>query len=87
MAVVAGLLAGTLNKSASGRITCGVVAESTMILGYWLYDGFLLGSLLGATPSILANLMQGSFGLVASTALVSALGAVPMVRRAFPHLV
>ena len=55
-----------------------------MVVGYWLYDGLLLGSLAGAAVGLPSNLMQAAFGLAASTALALSLKKSTYVRDLFP---
>ena len=84
---LADLLAGALLYRALGRrglLACGLLAESIMVLGYWCYDGLLMGSLAGAAVGIPSNLMQAAFGLAASTALTLALKKSAYVRELFP---
>ena len=69
-----------------GLAACGVVGELPMVLGYWLYDGMLMGSLTGAAAGIPSNLVQAAFGIAASTLLAAALGRSAYVRREFPRL-
>ena len=69
-----------------GLAACGTVGELPMVLGYWLYDGALMGSLTGAAAGIPSNLVQAAFGIAASTLLAAALGRSAYVRRAFPRL-
>ena len=61
-----------------GLAACGVVGELPMVLGYWLYDGLLMG--------IPANLVQAVFGIAASALLAAALGRSAYIRREFPRL-
>ena len=72
---------------------CGAAAEAVMILGYWLFDGLLafLGGglsfglcLAGSAAGIPGNLVQGAFGVAASTLLAAAMARSGYVRRAFP---
>ena len=69
-----------------GLAACGVAGELPMVLGYWLYDGMLMGSLTGAAAGIPSNLVQAAFGIAASTLLAAALGRSAYVRREFPRL-
>ena len=55
-----------------GLAACGVAGELPMVLGYWLYDGMLMGSLTGAAAGIPSNLVQAAFGIAASTLLPTA---------------
>ena len=77
---------GVVGAGALGLAACGIVGELPMVLGYWLYDGVLLGSLTGAAAGIPSNLVQAAFGIAASTLLAAALGRSAYVRREFPRL-
>ena len=78
-------LAGTLYRRSRKLLPVGaVLAELVMIVGYWLYDGFLMGSLAGSAAGIPSNIIQGVFGGVCGVALVAALSRVPQVRKWFP---
>ena len=61
-----------------------MAAEAVMVLGYWLYDGLLSGSLGGALAGIPSNLVQAALGIAASTALALALRRPAQVRAMFP---
>ena len=87
MGVAAGLLyrsAGRRWKTA-GLAVCGVAAEAIMVVGYWLYDSFLLGSLAGGAAGIPGNLVQALFGIVAATLLATALRKTAGLRQFFPE--
>ena len=86
MALLAALLYRTLDRKSRAILLCGFLAEAMMVLGYWGYDGLLMGSLAGAAVGIPSNLMQALFGLAASSALALALKANPYIRREFPDL-
>ena len=73
-------------RGAPGLAVCGAVGELPMVLGYWLYDGMLMGSLTGAAAGIPSNLVQAAFGIAASALLAAALGRSAYVRREFPRL-
>ena len=78
-------LAGTLYRRSRKLLPVGaVLAELVMIVGYWLYDGFLMGSLAGSAAGIPSNIIQGVFGGVCGVALVAALSRVPQIRKWFP---
>ena len=87
--ILMGLAAGILYRCTGDRwktvglVVCGVVAESIMVIGYWLYDGFLLGSLAGSAAGIPANLVQAAFGIAAATLLTLALRKTPGFRKFF----
>ena len=69
-----------------GLAACGAVGELPMVLGYWLYDGLLMGSLVGAAAGIPSNLVQAAFGIAASALLAAALGRSAYIRREFSWL-
>ena len=80
-------LAGVLYRRSRKLLPVGaVLAELVMIVGYWLYDGFLMGSLAGSAAGIPSNIIQGLFGGVCGVALVAALRRVPQIRKWFPGL-
>lgn len=88
-AVMALIAAGIYH--ACGRRTWSLVlaslcAELWMVIGYWLYDGILMGSLAGSLAGVPSNLVQSALGIVASTALALALRTVRPVRDWFPKL-
>ena len=86
MALLAAVLYKALGKKNWAFLVCAVAAEAVMVVGYWLYDGFLMGSVMGAAVGIPSNLVQAAFGLIASTALALALKASKYVRDLFPAL-
>lgn len=57
-----------------------------MVAGYWLYDGILMNSMLGAAAGIPSNVVQSLLGIAASTVLALALKGVKPVREWFPKL-
>lgn len=59
----------------------GLAAECVMILGYFAYEGLLLGYGWGAAGSIPTNIVQGIFGAAASSAIFAALIKTPYARR------
>ena len=78
-------LAGTRCRRSRKLLPVGaVLAELVMIVGYWLYDGVLMGSLAGSAAGIPSNIIQGVFGGVCGVALVAALSRVPQVKKWFP---
>lgn len=86
MGLAAGLLYRRLRAKKGGFLVCGLAGESLMVAGYWLYDALLMGSLTGAAVGIPSNLVQGAFGIAASTLLALALRRSACVRRQFPTL-
>lgn len=54
------------------RIISGVLAEGVMVLGYWIFEGFLYG-FAPALINVPANGMQGIAGLIIGTLLIKIL--------------
>ena len=86
MGVVAAVLYRALGKKGWGVPVCAVAAEIPMVVGYWLFDGFLAGSLAGSAAGIPSNLVQAAFGIAASTLLALARRKSSYVRKEFPAL-
>lgn len=86
MALLAALLYRRLKKNTGGILVCGIVGEIPMVVGYWLYDAFLLRSFAGSVAGIPSNLVQAAFGVAASTLLLLALRRSGYVRQEFPNL-
>lgn len=86
VAALAGALYRTLGEKRGGALLCAVAGEVPMVVGYWLYDGFLMRSLAGAAVGIPSNLVQAAFGVAVSTLLLAALKKSGAVRREFPTL-
>ena len=86
MGLAAGALYRRLHRHGWGVLVCGVAGEIPMVVGYWLYDALLVGSLAGGAAGVPANLVQAAFGAAVSTLLVSALRRSSYVRREFPRL-
>lgn len=58
-----------LRNQTAGRIISGALAEVLMIVGYYVFEGFLYGWLPSAV-NILPNAVQGAVGLVLGVVLV-----------------
>lgn len=86
MGVLAAVLYRAIGRNWWGVIACGIVAEIPMVVGYWLFDGLLAGSLAGSAAGIPSNLVQAAFGIVVSTLLTLALRKSGYVRKEFPNL-
>ena len=86
MGLAAALLYRALGKKSWAPVVCGVAAEAIMVVGYWLFDGILMGSLAGSAAGLPSNFVQAAFGLVVSTLLALALRKSGYVRREFPSL-
>lgn len=70
MAVIASLFAK--KKKRGMMVIGGALAEIFMVIGYFIYAGFILGEGMAAAASIPGNIMQGIFGLVMAILLNSA---------------
>jgi len=87
MGLTAALLYRALGRKPWALAVSGLAAEAVMVAGYWLYDGTVItGSLAGGAAGIPSNLVQGAFGLAASTLLALALRKSAFVRWEFPEL-
>jgi len=86
MALLAGLLYRRLKERRGGIMIAGILGEIPMVLGYWLYDTWLLHSFVGSAAGIPSNLAQAVLGAAASTLLTLALRKCAYVRRQFPNL-
>lgn len=69
-AFIAGSVYFKLKKSTLSAIIGGVLAEAVMVFGYFTFDGLFLGSGLAAATGIPANMLQGSFGILAGVMLL-----------------
>ena len=86
MALLAAWIYRAAGKRTWSLVLASVAAELWMVIGYWLYDGILMGSLAGSLAGVPSNLVQSALGIVASTALALALRTVRPVRDWFPKL-
>ena len=77
---------GLLLRRGKGRLLPTLPAEALMIVGYWVFDGILTGSLLGAAVGIPSNLMQAAFGIAAFWLLSAALGRSSAMQKEFPAI-
>ena len=63
-----------LMKNKTGRLTakiiCGIVSEIIMVVGYYVFEGFMYGFIPSAV-NLPANIIQGVFGLVLGMVLVN----------------
>ena len=80
------VLEGLLLRRGKGRLLPTLPAEALMIVGYWVFDGILTGSLLGAAVGIPSNLMQAAFGIAAFWLLSAALGRSSAMQKEFPAI-
>ncbi|MDY3079036.1 MAG: ECF transporter S component [Oscillospiraceae bacterium] len=75
VALVAGLLLGGrfIKNQFAKSLVAGIVGEVVMVLGYLVYEAFVLGYGAAALGGVPMNLIQGAFGVVAGSALYIAL--------------
>lgn len=85
MAIIAGLLLNSLGlkRPNPSAVIAGAIAEFVMVVGYFLYECFILGFGFPAIANVPMNLLQGVFGTVAGAALFGALVKTPYIRRMF----
>lgn len=78
--------AGFLRRYTVARaLLSGIVAEIVMVIGYFFYKWVILGSGLAAgLDTIVGNLGQGTFGVVAGTILFLAFWKSPQLRKLVP---
>ena len=69
MALIACYTFKLIRKSA--RIVSGILAEIIMVLGYYVFEGFMYGFIASAV-NIPANAIQGIVGLILGTILIKA---------------
>lgn len=86
MALMAAAIYHACGKKPWSLVLASLCAEVWMVAGYWLYDGFLMRSLVGSLAGVPSNLVQGALGIAASTVLAVALRGVKSVRGWFPSL-
>ena len=86
MGLVAGLLYRKLAHNKVGIILAAIPAECIMVLGYFVFEIMLLGSVGGAAAGIIPNVFQAVAGIVAGTLLTMALQRNSYVRKHFPSL-
>lgn len=86
MGLTAALLYRALKKKGWAVIVCGAAAETIMVAGYCLYDGFLAGDPAVGLMGVPGNLVQAVFGLAASAVLAAALRKSGYARKEFPAL-
>ena len=67
------------------RVISAVAAETVMVFGYFVFECALY-SFAGGAAALLGNAMQGALCTVCAVLLISALCAVPSVKKLFPPL-
>ncbi|MBE6038113.1 MAG: ECF transporter S component [Anaerofustis stercorihominis] len=73
MAAVAHKVFGSMSKKYSrlgSRIISGIFAEIIMVLGYYVFEGFLYGFIASAV-NIPVNMVQGGAGLIIGTLIIN----------------
>ena len=86
MAMIAAGIYQSTGKRPWSLVLASLAAEILMVAGYWLYDGILMNSMLGALAGVPSNVVQSLLGIVASTVLALALKGIKPVREWFPKL-
>ncbi len=80
-ALAAGLIMKALrHRTKAASLPAGLVGEAVMILGYFAYEGVVLGFGFAAAASIPANAAQGAAGLILSVALYRLLSSIPQLK-------
>ena len=65
------LILKSLGHNLPARIVSGILAEIIMVLGYYVFEGFMYGFIASAV-NIPANAIQGIVGLILGTILIKA---------------
>lgn len=86
MGLTAAVLYRVLGKRSWSLVVCGIAAETIMVVGYCLYDGFLAGTMAAGLAGVPGNMVQAVFGITVSTMLTLALRRGNRIRQAFPCL-
>ena len=63
------LIRKSLGHNLPARIVSGILAEIIMVLGYYVFEGFMYGFIASAV-NIPANAIQGIVGLILGTILI-----------------
>ena len=67
------LFSGRMEKKPIPVLLSAIIAESTMIAGYFFFDAVVLGYGMGALASVPGNALQGVASIIGSSALFLAL--------------
>lgn len=78
--VIYKLMYKAVKKDLPSRIVSGVSAEILMVLGYYVFEGFLYGFVPSAV-NIIANGIQGAAGLILGVALIKLLHAGRLISK------
>lgn len=78
--VIYKLMYKAVKKDLPSRIVSGVSAEVLMVLGYYVFEGFLYGFVSSAV-NIIANGIQGVAGLILGVALIKLLHAGKLISK------
>ena len=68
------------------RAVSALVGEALMVLGYFFFEGVLLGMGMGAAPKLLGNALQGVCCFLIAVILIGAIYPIKPVRGFFPKL-
>ena len=80
MALVAALIVKAMKESKASYVISAVVSEAIMVLGYFVFEDFILGYGAAAAAEIPGNAAQAAVGIVGGLALYFALSKVPQIR-------
>ncbi|MBR3789285.1 MAG: ECF transporter S component [Clostridia bacterium] len=69
-----------VNKSNFVKVVSGVLAELTMVLGYYIFEGFMYG-FVPSLANIPMNLIQGVAGLVLAVVLIKVLEKQKLIEK------
>ena len=72
-AMAAALIFRAMGRNKAGMLTSGIVGETIMVAGYFLYASLILGKGLAAAASIPGNIVQGIAGIAIAMALAMVL--------------
>lgn len=86
MAAAAGVWYRAARGHRSSTAVAAILGEVPMVVGYWAYDAWLLGSVAGGAAGIPSNLVQAALGIVVSTLLATLLRKNSGARTKFPNL-
>ena len=66
-------------RKAAAYLSSAIIAEVIMVVGYFVYEFFILGYGSGAAAAIISNLFQGGANIIISVVIVNALERVHLL--------
>lgn len=81
MALIMGFAFLRLKKNVLNLALFGAIAEFVMVLGYFLYECFVLNFGIAAAAAILGNTIQGVCGVLLNTILVMVMAKTPKLKN------